>query len=207
MKLVYVFDAYCGWSYGFSPALSRVVARHPELQVEVVSGGLFAGPRRAPVGELGYLTAANPRITALTGARFGDGYLRAVADGTFVMDSEAAARGMAALRAAAPHRAVELAVALQRAFFVHGHSLSLPGTYRTIAEARGLDAAEVVDTFRSPASQIAAEADFRRAAGLAVEAYPTLLAVDGGRVVHLARGHATADEIEQRLATVAATPR
>jgi len=207
MKLVYVFDAYCGWSYGFSPALSRVVARHPALQVEVVSGGLFAGPQRVPVGELGFVHAANARITQLTGVRFGDGYLRTIADGSFVMDSEAAARGMAALRAAAPHRAVELAVALQRAFFVHGHSLSLPGTYRMIAEARGLDAEAVLDTFTSPASQIAAEADFRRAAGLAVEAYPTLLAVDAGRAVHLARGHATADEIEQRLSGVATSPR
>jgi putative protein-disulfide isomerase len=204
MRLVYVFDAYCGWSYGFSPALARIVARHREIQVDVVSGGLFTGPRRVAVRELDFLPTANARITTLTGVRFGDGYARTVADGTFVMDSEAAARGMAALREAAPQRAVELAVALQRAFFVHGHSLSIPATYRMIAEARGLDAEAVVSTFRSPAAPITAEADFRRAAGLGVDAYPTLLALDGGRVVPLARGHATVEEIEHRLAAIGA---
>ncbi|MGW7210819.1 DsbA family protein, partial [Streptomyces sp. NPDC054837] len=39
MKLVYVFDAYCGWSHGFSGTLREAVSRHPELPVEVVSGG------------------------------------------------------------------------------------------------------------------------------------------------------------------------
>jgi hypothetical protein len=40
----------------------------------------------------------------------------------------------AALRAAAPGRAVELAVTLQRAFYVDGHALSTSDTYREIAE-------------------------------------------------------------------------
>ncbi len=48
MKLVYVFDAYCGWSYGFAPTLAELVRRHPDLDVEVVSGGLFTGSRRVP---------------------------------------------------------------------------------------------------------------------------------------------------------------
>jgi putative protein-disulfide isomerase len=33
MKLVYVFDAYCGWSHGFSGTLREVTTRHPELPV------------------------------------------------------------------------------------------------------------------------------------------------------------------------------
>ena len=39
-------------------------------------------------------------------------------------------------------------------------------------------------------------------AALGVHAYPTLLAADGPRVVPLAQGHATADEIQHRLAAV-----
>lgn len=38
-----------------------------------------------------------------------------------------------------------------------------------------------------------------------VDAYPTLLATVGQRVIPLAHGSATADQIDQRLATVAAT--
>lgn len=92
MKLVYVVDGYCGWSYGFAPTFAQIVRRHPDMDVEVVCGGLFTGPRRVPIREFGYVQGANARITELTGVRFGAGYERLIADGSFVMDSEAAAR-------------------------------------------------------------------------------------------------------------------
>lgn len=202
MKLVYVFDAYCGWSHGFSPTLRAVAARHPGLSVEVVSGGLFTGTRRVPIRDFGYLDGANAAISQVTGAEFGEAYQQLVADGSFVMDSEAAARGFAALRAAAPDRAAELAVALQSAFYVDGHSLSTPDTYRKVAEAAGLsdDTADaVVAAFSSPAAGEAADADFRRAAELAVTGFPTLLAVHGDTTAVLARGNATADQVDHRL--------
>jgi putative protein-disulfide isomerase len=204
MKLVYVFDAYCGWSHGFSQTLQEIVHRHPDLPVQVVSGGLFTGARRVPIREFGYVQGANARIGELTGAEFGPAYERLIADGSFVMDSHAAARGVATLRAAAPRRAVELAVALQRAFYVDGHSLSAQDTYAEVAGAAGLDVDSVVAALRSPATEAAAEADFRRAAELGVTGYPTLLVVDGERVTELARGNATADEVDRRLAAIPA---
>jgi putative protein-disulfide isomerase len=202
MKLVYVFDAYCGWSHGFSPTISEVAERHPELPVEVVSGGLFRGARRVPIRDFGYIGGANARISELTGAEFGPGYQQLIADGWFVMDSEAAARGMAALREAAPTRAVELAVALQHAFYVDGLSLSDPDTYRAVAQAAGLDTESVVEHFQSPGGQAAAAADFTRAAGLGVDSFPTLLAVHDDTTAVLARGHATADQVDQRIAAL-----
>lgn len=205
MKLVYVFDAYCGWSHGFSSTLREVTDRHPDLPVEVVSGGLFTGSRRVPIGEFGYVGGANAKIHQLTGAQFGDGYEARIADGSFVMDSEAAARGLAALRQAAPNRAAELAGALQRAFYVEGRSLSTAETYRAIAEEVGLDADDVVQVFESPASETAARADFRRAAELNATAFPTLLAIAGDHLTVLAVGHATPDEIDRRLTAATAS--
>ncbi len=198
MNLVYVFDAYCGWSHGFSGVLAEVTRRHPDLPVEVVSGGLFTGARRVPIREFGYVQGANAKISELTGAEFGDAYQRLIADGEFVMDSEAAARGVAALRAAAPDRAAELAIAVQHAFYVDGLSLSEPDTYARVAEAFGLEPGPVLAALNSPTD------DFRRAASLGVDGYPTLLAVDGERVTVLARGHATADDVDHRLSVLSA---
>ncbi|WP_326575109.1 DsbA family protein [Streptomyces sp. NBC_00481] len=205
MKLVYVFDAYCGWSHGFSATLREVVSRHPGLPVEVVSGGLFTGARRVPIREFGYVQGANAQIAELTGAEFGEGYERLIADGSFVMDSEAAARGVAALRRAAPDRAPELAAALQHAFYVDGLSLSEAATYYGVARAAGLDADAVVCAFEGPEAPKAAADDFHRAAGLGVTGFPTLLAMDGDAVTSLAHGHATADKVDQRLAALAVT--
>jgi putative protein-disulfide isomerase len=205
MKLVYVFDAYCGWSHGFSGTLRETVSRHPELPVEVVSGGLFTGARRVPIREFGYVQGSNAQIAELTGAEFGDGYERLIADGSFVMDSEAAARGVVALRRAATDRAAELAGALQRAFYVDGRSLSDPATYRKVAAEAGLDADAVV-AFDAPEAHNAAADDFHRSAELGVTGFPTLLAVDGDRVAVLAHGQATADEIDRRLAALTTAP-
>ncbi|MEV4740690.1 DsbA family protein [Streptomyces sp. NPDC049555] len=199
MKLVYVFDAYCGWSHGFSPTLTEITRRHPGLPVEAVSGGLFTGARRVPIREFGYVQGANAKIAELTGAEFGPAYERLIADGSFVMDSEAAARGMSALRAAAPDRAAELAAALQRAFYVDGLSLSEAATYRTVAEEAGLSAEAVAAAFTGPDAAAQARADFRRAARYGVQGFPTLLAVDGDRVTVLAVGHATAAAVEAAL--------
>ncbi|MCD7438476.1 DsbA family protein [Streptomyces lincolnensis] len=202
MKLVYVFDAYCGWSHGFSDTLREVSSRHPDLPVEVVSGGLFTGGRRVPMSAFGYIRGANQQISQVTGAPFGEAYQRLADEGSFVMESEDAARGVAALRQVAPDRAAELVVALHRAFYVDGQSLSDPATYRRLAETAGLDAEAVVTAFRAPAARAEAEADFRRAAELGVTGFPTLLAVDGEHVTALARGHATADDVDRRLATL-----
>ncbi|MGC9543653.1 DsbA family protein [Streptomyces sp. UG1] len=202
MQLVYVFDAYCGWSHEFSRTLREVASRHPELPVVVVSGGLFTGPRRMPIREFGHVPGANAKIAEQTGAEFGDAYERLIADGSFVMDSEAAARGVAALRQFAPDRAAELAMDLQQAFYVDGLSLSEPATYRKLAERAGLDADAVTAAFEAPETREAARADFRLGAELGVTGFPTLLAVDGDRVTPLAYGHATADAIDARLAAV-----
>ncbi|MDQ0688376.1 putative protein-disulfide isomerase [Streptomyces achromogenes] len=205
MKLIYVFDAYCGWSHGFSPTLREVISRHPELAVEVVSGGLFTGSRRVPIRAFGYVRGANATIAELTGVEFGEAYEKLIADGSFVMDSEAAARGLAALRQAAPTRAAELAMALQHAFYVDGLSLSDPETYRKLAGQAGLGAEDAAAAFGAPGTRTEAEADFARAAGLGVDGFPTLLAVDGERTTALARGRATADDVERRLAAFSAT--
>ncbi|GGN21956.1 DsbA family protein [Streptomyces fuscichromogenes] len=202
MKLVYVFDAYCGWSHGFSGTLREVVSRHPELPVEVVSGGLFTGSRRVPIREFGYVQGANADISELTGAEFGEAYEQLIADGSFVMDSEAAARGVAGLRQAAPDRAAHLATAVQDAFYIDGLSLSDPATYRKVAEEAGLDADAVVTAYHSPEAQAAADTDFNWAAGAGVRGFPTLLAVDDGRVTLVAQGRATPDEIDRRLAAL-----
>lgn len=199
MKLVYVFDAYCGWSYGFSPTLTELVRRRPGLEVEVVSGGLFTGSRRVPIRDFGYVEGANAKISELTGVPFGPAYGRLIADGSFVMDSADAARGVAALRQVAPARIVELAAAVQEAFYADGLSLSDPATYRTVADKAGLNADAVVAAFTAPASAAAAEVDFTRAAGLGVHSFPTLLAVASDKVTVLAVGHADVDQIDRHL--------
>lgn len=200
--LTYVFDGYCAWSYGFAQTMVDVAAAHPETTAEVLCGGLYVGSARVPIRHLGDLRGGNRRIAELTGAWFGDGYERLTADGSFVMNSTAAARGFAALRRAAPERAVELAAALQEAFFVEGLSLADPETHRRIAREHGLDDDAVVAGFDHPWSLRAAEADFARVRRMGVVAFPTLLVTGGDRPVPIVTGSATAWQVEERLSVL-----
>lgn len=200
VRLTYVFDAYCGWCYGFGPAVRGFAAANAgRIELDVVSGGLFTGTQVAPIGDMTYVAGANARIAALTGAEFGPGYHRLVADGSFKMDSTAAAAGFAALRAAAPERAIESAEAMQRAFYFDGLSLSEATTYQHIAEQHGVDADAVVTGFASPAALARAAQDFARAARLGVSSYPTLLLHTETGVIRLGGPTSTATQLTDAM--------
>jgi putative protein-disulfide isomerase len=205
-RMIYVFDAYCAWSYGFAQTMVDIAAQHPEFEVEVVSGGLYVGQGRVPIRQLRDVRATNRRISDMTGVWFGDGYERLTADGSFVMNSVAAARGFAALRRAAPDRAVELAAALHEAFFVDGLSLAEPSTHKRVALAYGLDADAVVAGFDHPWSLEVAQADFARARELGIRAFPTLLQPAGDRLVPVMVGAATAQRVEDRITALLSHP-
>ncbi|MEU4520002.1 DsbA family protein [Amycolatopsis sp. NPDC024027] len=196
-RLTYVFDAYCGWCYGFGPAIRDFAAANAgRIELDVVSGGLFTGARVAPIGTMPYVADANARIAELTGAEFGPGYRALVADGRFEMDSTAAAAGFAALRAAAPGQALAAAEAMQRAFYFDGLSLSEASTYRHIAGLLGLAADAVLAAFNA---RTGAAQDFTRAARLGVTSYPTLLLHTATGVLRLGGPAATATQLTAAL--------
>ncbi|KPI22092.1 hypothetical protein OV450_7509 [Actinobacteria bacterium OV450] len=96
--LTYAFDAYCPWCYGFGPALRAFAEDNAHrIRLSVVSAGLYTGARVLPVAAYPHLLADRSRIARLTGVAFGAGYERALARGTTVLDSVAAAAGLAAL--------------------------------------------------------------------------------------------------------------
>ena len=95
---------------------------------------------------------------------------------------------------------------MQHAFYVDGRSLSDPATYRAVAEAAGLDSDAVVAAFESPEARAAAAGRLPpRGANWVSPASPPCWPSRATHVAPLAYGHATADEVDQRLASYAAT--
>jgi putative protein-disulfide isomerase len=199
-EVLYVFDAYCGWCWGFSATLGAFrEANRGRIPFRVISGGLFVGPRRQPIGRFAFIGGANERIAALTGAEFGPGYEDMLRHGTLVLDSEGAAAGFAALREQAPERAVELAAAMQRIFFVEGRSLSELSTFAAIAGAEQLDASNILSVLTSGEGETMASGDFAEARALGADAFPALLVRLPGGVVRLPGVGATPEELTRRL--------
>lgn len=199
LTLIYIWDAYCGWCHGFSKSLKAFHENHPELPLKVISGGLFSNQ---PIGNFPHIPEANQRIHQLTGAEFGSGYKSLLKEGTFLVDSEAAAIGLAALRSFAPERAYYLASAMQQAFYHKGKSLSDPETYREIASANGLDPEAVVTQMENRTFQEEALLDFTKSRQLGVTSYPTLLLQKDDEVVSFGGAALTAEKLEARLANL-----
>ncbi len=199
ISLVYVWDAYCGWCYGFSKSIRTLHENHPELPLTIVSGGLFMGDRSQPIGQYPHIPEANKRISQLTGVVYGEEYQKLLNNGTFVMDSEMAAIGFSALRSFAPERAVYLASAMQHAFYYEGKSLSDPETYREIAIAHNLNPELVIERMKEQDTITDAYSGFTKVNELNVHSYPTLLLKKGDEYISLGGGAMTAEKLEARL--------
>lgn len=198
-KLVYVWDAYCGWCYGFSKNLKELHEAHPELELTILSGGLFTGQNKQPISNYPHIPGANDRINKITGAKFGEKYKALLEDGLFVLDSEAAARGFAALKYFLPERAYYLAADMQNSFYYEGKSLSDSKTYREIARKHNLDEDAVIKRFESKESWEEAQEEFKKVAELQVQSYPTLLFKKGEDYIQIGGGVMTADKMEAKL--------
>ncbi|NUO59869.1 MAG: DsbA family protein [Hamadaea sp.] len=176
IPFTYAFDGYCGWCYGFAPALHKFARDNADrVSIRVLSAGMRVGDRIKPFSALRFTTTSNEKVTEALGAVFGPGYRALVDEGSFAMDSHGPAYGLIALSLQAPERALEFAGAMQSAFFLDGHSLSDPDTYYALAERFGLDPDQVVAAFGRPEVQERALREMREVRDLGVPGYPTLL--------------------------------
>ncbi|MET7335721.1 hypothetical protein [Nonomuraea sp. NPDC005650] len=63
IRLTYAFDAYCGWCYGLGPALRQFADGNADrIELRVLSGGLFSGPRALPVAAYPHIPTGAHRL-------------------------------------------------------------------------------------------------------------------------------------------------
>jgi putative protein-disulfide isomerase len=201
--VLYVADAYCGWCFGFGPRLKEFEAANGDrVDFRVISGGLFVGERMQPISQYPHIPEANARIARLTGASFGPAYEGVLEQGTFVMDSAAAAAGLAALRSQNEGQGIDLFDQIQQAFYGEGRSLSEPETYVRIATASGLDSDRTKHMLASGEAAQLAQADFGMARALGVTTYPTLLVITESHVHRMPATGTTLEDLNRELTRV-----
>ena len=174
-------------------------ANRHRIAFTAISGGLFTGERAGPISAYPHIPEANARIAQMTGAHFGEAYRQLLEKGTMVMDSTHAAAALGVLRYLAPDKAVLWAHQLQEAFYDRGRSLSDPNAIAEIAQAGGLDAAQVLSHLEDGSALRLAQSDFALARRYGVASYPTLLFVEGSNAHPLPATGATLEVLNKRL--------
>ena len=201
LRLLYVYDALCGWCYGFSPVM-RAQAAESGLPVDVLSGGMIRGARRGPIGEVAaYIKSAYKDVERRTGVRFGAAFVDGPLErGDMYMTSEPPAALLAHVRETRPECQLDAAHALQEGIYGEGLGPSTPALARHLATAVGIAPAGAIAALTDARLAGAAARDFALAEQLGVRGFPAVFVVSGESAYPVAQGYVDGDAFRQNLA-------
>lgn len=207
-QMIYCYDVYCGWCYGFSPVVKRLAARfQDELEVLVLSGGMVLPdtPRSIAV-TAPYIREAYKVVEAHTGIQFGQDYLWHIfnpEESDWFPHSMKPAIALCILKEAFPERGLDFAADLQYALNFEGRDLTDDAAYLHLLPRYGLDSDTFYEKLHSPSYEDQARHEFSMVRQLKVESFPALLVRASEQKFFLAAKGFTAYEVlEQRLGNI-----
>lgn len=208
MTLIYCYDAYCGWCYGFSPVMKQIEAHFKDkLSTEVLSGGMVLPETPQPISATaGYISKAYKTVEEYTGIQFGEDYLWHIFNpekSDWFPDSEKPAIAMSIVKAYNPDRAVSFASDIQYALHFEGRDLTDDEAYRHLLPAYGIDAETFYHDLHSEEFKQKAYYDFALVKQLQVTSFPQLLLQASDSKFYLvAKGYTDYDTVKQRLENI-----
>lgn len=206
--LIYCYDAYCGWCYGFSPVIKKIAAEYVEqLDTEVLSGGMMIGEGKMPIEKIGpYIQGAYHRVEELTGIRFGEDFLWHINNpdkSDWVMNSEKPAIALCILKELQPGKQVAFAADLQYALNYEGRDLDDDEAYRHLLEKYTIDPEDFYSKLKNKEYTERAHYEFALCKQLQVTGFPALLLqLNENKFYLLSRGFTSYDELKERIDNV-----
>lgn len=208
MEIIYLFDPLCGWCYGFGHHLAAFEEKYKDqLSFQVISGGMVTGSRVGPLAQMAnYIKESTPRLEALTGVKFGEGFLADLhGAGATILDSTPPSKAFVILKEHRPEQQVSIAHALQEVFYKDGLDFNEVDSYRGICAAFGLEHATFSEKFNSLDYQLAVKEEFEMAAQYGVSGYPTVILRNGEQYFLMAHGFNSTEQLEAVFKKIVAT--
>jgi putative protein-disulfide isomerase len=203
--LIYCYDAYCGWCYGFSPVIRKISQVYADrLHVEVLSGGMILPETPQPIGvSAGYIQEAYKRVEDLTGVRFGQDFLWHIfhpQDSDWFPHSEKSAIALCIWKEYFPEQQVAIASDLQYALKYEGRDLCDDEAYRHLLDKYPVPAEEFYEKLHSAAYKEKAHYEFSLVKQLHVTGFPAVLIQANDTKFYLAaRGYTDYDTLSARI--------
>ena len=184
--LVYGYDALCGWCYGAIPAVRHLKEAFPNLEIEVLPGGLVTGERIRPYsGLLDYIHGAADNLERVTGRRPSSEFFQMISqDAPPVASSLQPSDAVRQVKDTAPDHALEFAHLLQEAHFEAGQDLNDPKVYHDISDRLGLPRVQTDEWHDQSAIEARLAPMFERARDLGISSFPSYVLV-GPTPVHI----------------------
>jgi len=210
MTLIYCYDAYCGWCYGFSPVMKKIAEEYKDqFEIEVLSGGMILGELVQPIERIaGLIQQQYPRVEELTGIKFGSDFLWHVnnADQSdWRMNSEKPAIALCVFKEYYPEKQLEFASDLQYALNYEGRDLDDDEAYRHLLEKYGINPEAFYTKLHSEEFKEQAYYEFALCKQLQVTGFPCLfLQKEESKFYMLAKGFTDYETLNQRIQNVLA---
>ena len=207
-SLIYCYDAYCGWCYGFSPVMKKIVTHFAtQLETEVLSGGMLIGEAVQPIEKMAhYIEGAYKNVEELTGIKFGDDYLWHIKNpqlSDWEMNSEKPAIALCVFKEYYPERQVEFAADLQYALHFEGRDLGDDEAYRHLLEKYSINEEAFFSKLKSEEYLDQAQYEFSLCKQLQITGFPALLLQENDSKFHLlARGYTDFETLSERISQV-----
>ncbi|HOZ78835.1 MAG TPA: DsbA family protein [Ferruginibacter sp.] len=208
--LIYCYDAYCGWCYGFSPVLKKIEEKFKDqFEIEVLSGGMMIEENVAPIEKIApFIQAAYARVEELTGIKFGEDFLWHINhpdQSDWVMNSEKAAIALCIFKEFYPEKQLSFASDLQYALNYEGRDLDDDEAYRHLLEKYGINPEAFYSKLKSDEYKEQAFYEFALCKQLQVTAFPAVLMQLSETKFHLlAKGFTPYEAMEERIELVLA---
>ena len=203
-KIIYVYDALCGWCFGFSPVIQKFKVEHDkDYDFEVISGGL----RYDDIGSINekapYIKTAYKDVENHCGVKFGDAFVNVtLAKGDAILNSLPAAQALCVFKNRFPAKAFLFASELHNAIYVDGSWSTDIEAFAKKAEALGYSKEEFLKNIENPESKKEALEEFSRAGKLGARSFPTILIQKDDKITMIGQGYMTAAELEKRVGSV-----
>lgn len=203
--ILYCYDAYCGWCYGFSNVITRIEeAYRDRFDFDVLSGGMILPEGRrhfAPMAR--YIQGEYKRVEELTGIKFGEDFLWHVfhPDETdWYPSSEMPAIALCIFKEYRPDRAVQMAGDLQYALNYEGRELTDKEAYRHLLSKYNIPEDDFYTKLKSEEYKEKARYEFALVKQLKVTAFPAVLLQAGETKFYLlAQGYTDYDTLSERM--------
>jgi putative protein-disulfide isomerase len=197
VKLIYVYDALCGWCYGFTPVIQQLQDLYKDMEFEILSGGMVLDDNRHPASTMhAYVMQAHKRVEAMTGVRFGKAFLEGLLPSSYLMDSEKPGIALTVFKQYQPQSAVSFAHDMQVAFNYEGQSLNDDAIYRTLAARYGLPADEFVAAMHQQSNKLATRQEFKQVQEWGITGFPAAILDTGKQLYLIARGYRPLEEMK-----------
>jgi putative protein-disulfide isomerase len=203
--LIYCYDAYCGWCYGFSPVLHSIAAEFgDQLDVEVLSGGMLLPEKPVHISAMAsYIAKAYPNVEATTGIKFGQDFLWHIfnpEESDWYPHSEKSAIALIIFKEFYPDQALSFATDLQIALNKEGRDLTDDEAYRHLLGKYNIDEELFYQKLHEPAYKLLAHEEFDLVKRLQVQGYPAVfLQMPSGTFHLLANGYTSKESLIPQL--------